>query len=390
MVWQLFSVDSSYVIPTTDLEWRWYETAVALCPYTGWPLEPLYINLARFLDKVIVRACVVSKSDKVGRLKRDRKAEMIRSHKLRNIELGHYRTIITVLMRIFDVENVHVDIAAITTRLLDHLPRRLKRLSSDYPRIISYLEYLAKGGWRTPKEDQFIANIYILRSGCFGELKNNVLEAHEREEWSKMKEFCQEIVDKRNSLASFWRVKAKSLKVQNFEVYKALLHQEFGENIGMLTMCRNWQLIKQVQGDAERLRAPWQVGQKGESANEVEPRNEEFIQAVLTGENSELFEMSDIEIPGDGLNFESIKDLSLAAIMSTDMDISSEDACYLMNIPVQTMRVFIKALVPEFVWEDLGKNFKKTMQHLLALPATNQVNSRPSEALLGLGESRKL
>ncbi|KAJ5933998.1 hypothetical protein N7454_006327 [Penicillium verhagenii] len=393
MVWQLFSVDSSYVVPRTGFEWRWYKTAVALSPYAGWPLEPLHTNLAHLLDKVIFS--MISKSDKVARAKedsnkvgtskKDRTSKMIRSHKLRNIQLDHYRTIITVLMRTFDVENV--DIAAITTRLLDHIPKRLESLSGDYSRMLGYLKRLAQGGERSAREDHFIANIYVLRSGCFGELKNNVAEAHERGEWSKMKGFCQEIVDKRTSIASFWRVKAESLKVQNFEVYKALLNQKFGENIDMLTMCRNWQLIQQVRDDAERLRVPWRVGLKGECVNEVEPRDEEFFQAILTGENLELFdETSDIEVTGDDLNFEWTKSVNLAAMMETDF--SSEDACRMMDIPVKTMRVFTKALHPEFVWEDLEKNFKETIKILLAQPATTQAGSRPSEGLFGLGKRK--
>ena len=48
MVWQLFGLNPQYDVPKTDVEWIWYETVVALYPYTGWPLEQFNKNLEKY------------------------------------------------------------------------------------------------------------------------------------------------------------------------------------------------------------------------------------------------------------------------------------------------------------------------------------------------------
>ena len=54
-----------------------------------------------------------------------------------------------------------------------------------------------------------------------------------------------------------------------------------------------------------------------------------------------------------------------------------------MNVPATAMRVFTKALNPNFVWEDLAKNYKSTILGLLK-DRSNGIESRPTKRLLGL------
>ncbi|KAJ5493605.1 hypothetical protein N7463_009692 [Penicillium fimorum] len=385
MVWQLFGLSSSYDLPKTDVEWNWYETVVALYPYTGWPLEQFYENLERLLDKAIIR--VVSKNEITAWVSGTEK--MIRFCKLRNIQLHHSRTIITVFTRMLTVEESKI--APIATRLLEQLPRELKRQSQGYTIMIQYLEHLANGGQRRYKDDLIAANIYTRRSAAFGPLKREVSEACKTKNWAKMKNSCQAIIDKRVELGSLWHVNPTSLNVHNLGLYTALLNADFGDDIDEETKTNNLKLSANAFGDAEIERIPWQVGKKGQFGDEIEPLDEVLLDEILFGPKSEPLPVVDsarelgtkitamIETKADEFKqFESAMNSSFIAEMQKDL--SAESVCRILSIPATTMRVFLKALSPQFVWEDLGKNFKATVLGLLE-NRSNRVESRPSKKL---------
>ncbi|KAJ5592172.1 hypothetical protein N7537_009076 [Penicillium hordei] len=398
MVWQLFGLNPQYEVPKTDVEWIWYETVVALYPYTGWPLEQFKKNLEKLLDKAIVR--VVSKNERVDAVKASRTDEMIRFSKLRNIQLHHSRTIITVFMRMLTVEGS--DIATIATRLLEQLPRQLKRQTSGYTQMIHYLEHLAKGGERRPHDDLVAASTYTSRSAAFGSLKIEVSEACKNNAWVKMKNSCQAIMDKHAEVASMWQVSPNVLRIQNMQVYKDLLNADFGDDIDEATKTKNIEMINKALGDAEKQRLPWQVGKKSEFGNNIEPLDEVFLHEILTGEKSEFF--PDIE-PAEELGtdttamietkagdkFAPFKSSMQSSFINTmQKDLSAEIVCRIIGVPVTAMRVFIKALNPRFAWEDLWKNFKSTILGLLN-NRSNRLESCPTRKLLGLvGDNTKL
>ncbi|CAI7630011.1 unnamed protein product [Penicillium glandicola] len=391
MVWQLFGLNPQYDLPKTDVEWTWYETVVALYPYTGWPLEQFYENLEKLLDKAIIR--VVSKNENVESVRLSRTDEMIRFSKLRNIQLHHSRTIITIFMRMLTEQ---FQIATIATRLLDHLPQTLDRQSKGYTRMIHYLEYLAKGGERRVDDDLVVANTYTSRSAAFGPLKIEVSEACKRKEWTKMKDSCQAIMDKHTEIASFWNIDPAILKLQNMKVYKDLLDADFGDNIDEATKTKNLELTKQVLGDAEKQRVPWQLGKEGQFGDDIEPLDEVFLREILTGEKPEpaapVFDSAEksktettavveTKSGGEFAQFESSMQSSFITTMQKDL--SAEIVCRIINVPATAMRVFVKALNPNFVWEDLGKTYKSTILGLLNV-RSNRVESRPTKKLLGL------
>ncbi|KAJ5826555.1 hypothetical protein N7447_003318 [Penicillium robsamsonii] len=388
MVWQLFGLNSQYDLPKTDAGWNWYETVVTLYPYTGWPLEQFYENLQKFLDKAIVR--VVTRNEKATWV--NGKERMIRFSKLRNIQLHHSRTIITVFMRMLTAEES--EIAAIATRLLKQLPRELQRQSESYTIMIRYLEHLANGGQRRYTDDLVAAAIYTKRSAAFGPLKREVSEACKSKEWAKMKSSCQAIIDKRVELGSLWHVNPNTLKIHNLKLYKALLNADFGDNIDEHTKANNLKLSKNAFGDAEKERIPWQIGKKGQFGDEIEPLNEVLLNEILFGPKSESLPAADsarelgtettamIETKADEFTqFESAMESSFITEMQKDL--SAESVCRILNIPTTTMRAFIKALNPQFVWEDLGKNFKATILGLLE-NRSNRAESRPAKKLLEL------
>lgn len=398
MVWQLFGLNPQYDVPKTDVEWIWYETVVALYPYTGWPLEQFHKNLEKLLDKAIVR--VVTKNEKMESVRASRTDEMIRFSKLRNIQLHHSRTIITVFMRMLTVEGS--GIATIATRLLEQLPRQLKRQSSGYTQMIHYLEHLSNGGERRAHDDLVAASTYTSRSAAFGPLKIEVSKACKNKEWANMKHSCQAIMDKQAETASLWHVNVDALKVQNMQVYKDLLDADFGDDVDEATKTKNLELINKAHGDAEKQRLPWQVGKKGEFGNNIEPLDEVFVHEILTGDKLEFTpalgpgeelatETTAVIETRPGDEFAPFKSSMQSSFITTmQKDLSAEIVCRMLGVPVTAMRVFVKTLNPKFVWEELWKNYKSTILGLLN-DRSNRLESCPTRKLLELvGDKSKL
>ncbi|KAF2996761.1 hypothetical protein E8E14_003079 [Neopestalotiopsis sp. 37M] len=399
MVWQLFGLNPQYDLPTTDGEWIWYETVVALYPYTGWPLQQFYNNLEKLLDKAIVR--VATKSENVKEIKSSRADSMIQYCKLRNIQLDHSRTIITIFMRMLTTEGV--DIAAVATRLLAQLPQTLERETQSYSRMIKYIEHLSTGGARRSKDDLVAASVYTKRSAAFSALKTKVAEACQSTDWPAVQEACQSLMDKHAEIAALWNVQPGLLKVQNMKVYKDLLNLDFASDDGQDLPAVGHELTRQVFNDAERRRIPWQVGKDGQFGANIEPLNEEFLREILTGETSDMIPIKEVEK-------EVVADVSATTVVqsTTEYDFSefesavqarfittmqrtltAEDVCQIINVPIAAMRVFANSLNPDFVWEDLGENFKMVMFDLLK-NRTSRLERCPVKMLLNLRSGKKL
>jgi hypothetical protein len=321
----------------------------------------------------------------VKEIKAGRSFDLAAYCKLRNIELEHSRTIVTIFMRILTED---VDRKAIATRLLENLPKKLERQSKSYTKMIKYLEHLAAGGERIAIDDLSTASVYTKRSAEFGELKRKVAKACKLKEDAKIKEWCQTIVDKHAKIAALWNVSATSLKTQNLEAYKQLLNTDFGAEIDDITN----KLFQKVIGDAERERVPWQVGKKGEFGDDIEMLDEEFVHEIMTGEAPVAITKETVVMVID-LD-EKVPELGLAQFSSilppdfiTEMEktLSSEDVCEIIGVPFKAMRVFAKALNPAFVWEDLGQNFKEVILTLMK-ERSDRDGSLPAKRLLGLGE----
>ncbi|ETS77429.1 hypothetical protein PFICI_11303 [Pestalotiopsis fici W106-1] len=398
MVWQLFGLNPQYDLPTTAAEWVWYETVVALYPYTGWPLEQFYNNLEKLLDKAIVR--VVTKSEDIKEIKSNRTQSLIRYCKLRNIQLDHSRTIITIFMRMLTEKDV--DIAAVATRLLEHLPPTLERQTQSYGKMIKYIKHLSTGGPRRGKDDLVAASIYTKRSAAFSELKTRVAEACQSNDWPAVKESCQSIMDKHAEIAALWNINPQSLNIQNITVYKDLLNMDLGTEDDPNSKAISHELTRLVLGDAERLRLPWQVGKEGQFGDTIESLNEEFLHEILTGEKLEAPSAIDTEskvvedsittlaLPQTEDEFSRFKSAVQPRFISTmQKDLSPDDVCEILNIPVSAMRVFARALNPEFEWADLGQNFKMVVLDLLR-NRTDRLERRPTKMLLGRGSGRVL
>ncbi|KAL4937619.1 hypothetical protein BDV06DRAFT_70172 [Aspergillus oleicola] len=398
MVWQLFGLNSQNDLPKTDLEWTWYETVVALYPYTGWSRKQFYQNLEKLLDKAIIR--VVTKNENIAEVRLSRTAEMIKFCKLRNIQLNHSRTIITIFMRILTADDSNLNIAAVAARLLQQLPHKLKRQSPGYTKMIQYLEHLAEGGQRRFEDDLVAASIYTARSAAFRELKTQVSEACKSHDWTKVKSLCQKIRDKHAAVASLWHIKPEMLKIQNMKVYDDLLNADFGDDIDATTQSKNLELCKQVLGDAEMSRVPWQVGKNGQFGETIEPLDEIFLHEMLTGEKkAEPF--TAVINSGPDINaiivtktepedeFEQFKPLLRSSFITMmRKNLSPEDVCRIINVSASAMRVFIKALNPDFVWENLGENFRRTILGLLK-SRLNREESCPTGNLLELETYKK-
>ncbi len=266
--------------------------------------------------------------------------------------------------------------------------------------IYNYLEHLARGGQRRATDDIVTASIYTSRSATFSELKSEVSKAFGGEDWAEMKKNCQAIMDKHAEIASLWQINPESFKVQNLKVYKDLLEAHFGDDISDATKTKNIHLNAKVLGDAETRRVPWQVGKSGQFGGDIEPLDEGFVHEILTGEKSEspmiidstekAQTMATTVIDTTVEDFMQFKSMSLEFVTSMQEALSAEEVCDILNVPVSAMRVFVKALNPTFVWEDLGKNFKSTIWGLLN-NRSGRLESCPVKKLLELvGDTQKL
>lgn len=394
MVWQLFGVEPNFDLPTSDVEWIWYETVVALYPYTGWPLKQFHENLAKLLDKAIIR--VVTKNEKVAEIKMNRTLGWLEYCQLRNIQLEHSRTIITILMRMLTTENINV--AAVAARLLEQLPQILYRQTQSYTDMIKYLDHLARGGQRRGRDDLTASSVFTKRSAAFAELKANVSEACERRDWVKVKESCQALLDKHAEIAALWKVKPGVLKIQNMKAYKDLLNTNFGDDIDQDTKIRTQKIVQKVLNDAEKKRVPWQIGNEGEYGNNIEPLNEAFLHHILSGEKSDFLATSNShrkletstpiieQKPGDGFS-QFGSSLKSAFVSKMEQNLSAEEVCGIIKVPVTAMRVFAKALNLEFVWDDLGGGFKAVILDLLK-DRSGRAESCPTRKLFELGSGK--
>jgi hypothetical protein len=88
-------------------------------------------------------------------------------------------------------------------------------------------------------------------------------------------------------------------------------------------------------------------------------------------------------------DFAPFKSLLRSSFITTmQKALSAEDVCRIMNVSASAMRVFVNALNPDFVWEDLGENFRLVILGLLR-ERSNRAGSCPAARLLELGEYKK-
>lgn len=388
MVWQLFGKFPQFDVPSSVADWSFYETVVVLYPYTGWPLEQFHSNLEKLLDKVVVR--VVTKNEKTDEIKATLAHDLAKYCKLRNIQLEHSRTILTIFMEL--LTNKDIDRKAVAQRLLENVPHKLEKETESYTRMIKYLEHLANGGDRRAQDDLVAASVFTKRSATFRKIKKQIASACELQDQAKIKTACQELLDKHTEIAQLWCVVPERLKVQNMKAYQGLLTTKYGNDIDTTMKAYNKKIFSQAIGDAEQQRIPWQVGKKGEFGDDIEPLDEKFVHKILTGKSLDVVTTSDnmeditvtvvVKKAEQRLaDFSSV--LSPKFINQVEKAVSPEDVCKIIGVPASAMRVFAKALSPDLVWEELGRNFKGVILSLVR-ERSNRLESRPAARLLGM------
>ncbi|TVY44956.1 hypothetical protein LOCC1_G004792 [Lachnellula occidentalis] len=388
MVWQLFGKFPHFDIPSSVADWSFYETVVALYPYTGWPLQQFHSNLEKLIDKAVVR--VVTKNEKTDEVKANLAHDLAKYCKLRNIQLEHSRTILTIFMKL--LTNEDMDRKAIAQRLLKNVPHSLEKETVSYTRMIKYLEHLANGGDRRTQDDLVAASVFTKRSATFRKIKEQIASACESQDEAKIKTTCQKLLDKHAKIAQLWCVVPETLKVQNMKAYQGLLTAKY-DDIDTTRKAYNKKIFSQAIGDAEQRRIPWQVGKKGEFGNDIEPLDETFIHEILTGKSLDVVATFDnmkdatvkvvVKQEEQRLaHFSSV--LSPKFIGQVEKAVSPEDVCGIIGVPTSAMRVFAKALNPDLVWEELAQNFKGVILSLVKA-RSNRLESHPTRRLLGMG-----
>lgn len=388
MVWQLFSSGPQLEVPSTRFQWMWYETAVALYPYTGWPREQFHANLEQLLNKTIVRA--VEKHEDIGKISVGPIERTVRYCRTNHIQLAHSRTILTILAKVL-TEDIF-DIAVVAKSLLDNLPETVMRQSQSYSKLRKYLGHLAASGLPTFEGNLAIARTYTKRSAEFAEDRKSVEEACRNADWESAKKSCQALIDHHAEAAAVWNLDPEEATLCNLNTYKMMLEIDISDETNAYAIKK---LTQKVYSDAENYRTPWQISKKGKPGEAIEQVDCAFVQEILSpvalhpnepsvavSAVSKAATMSRLEADLDKMAWALSAEI-VAALRKNDL--SSEDACRMMNIPEATMRAFVAALQPEFVWEDLGARFKKVVMGLLKTRA-GRTQSQPAKKLLSIVE----
>ncbi|KAK0116246.1 hypothetical protein ONS95_013271 [Cadophora gregata] len=390
MVWQLFGQEPKFDIPSTGVAWSWYESVVRLYPFSGWPQQQFNLNLERLLDKVII--AIVTKNELTENIKRSRADWMIKYCKLRNIQLVHSRTFVTIFIKMIQND---ANLEAIASRLLDVLPPKLEKQSQSYQKMMRYLRHIISTGTRREEDDILVTSVYLKRSAVFKELKQAVAKACLDNDNAAIKESCLKVVAKFKDIADSWDVPQEKVIMQNVKAYQGLLDTHCDEMDGMDEASKTIRkgFMQQVISDAEKQRVPWQVGKRGEFGDEIEPLDEGFVTEILTGEKRPALELdpdsasvsATQEVVAQPLGMKQFSEVvSVDFITKMDNLVTPEDVCKMLNIPVSTLRVFASTLNPEFNWEqDLSRNFNAAVIGLLSDRKERQ-KQQPIRTLFGM------
>ncbi|CZR66263.1 uncharacterized protein PAC_16164 [Phialocephala subalpina] len=371
MVWQLFGQEPKFEVPATGVAWSWYENVVKLYPFTGWPQDQFNLNLERLLGKALIG--IITKNEITQKVNTTSRADwMVKYCQLRNIQLVHSRTFVTIFIRMMNCDIK--DRKDIATRLLAALPPRLEKQTQSYTKMMRYLKYIAATGGRREEEDIVVVSVHLKRSAVFKNLKQAVAKACRAENDANIKKLCLALMEKFNEITSSWEVPQAKLIMQNVKAYQGLLdtHPDEGDEVDDFTKTQRKDFMHQAISDAEKSRVPWQVGKEGEFGDDIEPVDEEFLHEILTGEKAPVLAVSkqDTSVTQVALEPEGMKQSSSLVnpefIAKMEKVLTPQDVCDIMKIPVSAMRVFASALNPALDWEkDLGMNFKKVVISLL-------------------------
>ncbi|KAF8854905.1 hypothetical protein BDZ45DRAFT_656052 [Acephala macrosclerotiorum] len=388
MVWQLFGQEPKFEVPATGVAWGWYEAVAKLYPYIGWPQRQFKLNLGRLLDKALI--AVVTKNEITQKLNTSRADWMVKYCQLRNIQLDHSRTFVTIFIRMMDSEVE--DRKDIATRLSAALPPRIEKQTRSYTKMIRYLRYVASTGGRREEDDVVIVSVHLKRSAVFKNLKQAVAKACRLENSADIKKFSLELMEKFNEIASSWEVPQAKLIMQNAKAYQGLLdtHCNEGDEMDSFTKTQRKDFMQQVISDAEKSRVPWQVGKEGEFGDDIEPLDEAFLHEIMTGEKASVLTLSkqsnsitQVTVQPEGMTqFSSL--VNPEFITQMEKVLTPQDVCNIMKIPLSAMRVFAAALNPAFEPEkDLAMNFKKVVISLL-MDRKEREKRMPIRTLFGM------
>jgi hypothetical protein len=183
------------------------------------------------------------------------------------------------------------------------------------------------------------------------------------------------------------------------KAYKDLLEAEFGDDAAFGTKAAHHEITRRILSDAELKQIPWQVGKRGQFVGSIEPLDEAFVHEILTGERLDVKTSTEtaaaeedalqVEANEPDDAFSAFKSsLQASFISAMQKELTAEQACAMLKVPVPAMVVFAKALNPEFGWHELGGRFKLVMMALLR-NRSMRLESRPIRALLLMEGDRK-
>lgn len=401
-VWQLFGKVPTFEIPTSNVAWSWYEHTTRLLPYAAWPLEQYKVNVVGLLDKLIFRMMTKSEQPEKAASGSVKRIKSLQQYcKARNIQLLHSRTIITTLEKML-TEQGEADCQASAYRLLRVIPEHVENETGSYTRLFHYIQHLAEGGKQRSHDSIIAANVFTKRSAVFGEAKRALAEALAGKELDRPRivEACRHLLAMKAAIEKNWGLEEGTAKIQNskpiYEVIDASLSE--GEPLKI-----SKEAIEKIRSDAEMLRKPWQIGDKGEFGD-IEKLDKKLVSQVL-GRDLNISEMNQHVQASRSEHDKSEDDRVLAVRVEQDelarfkgthkaeflddvkTTTSVEDVCRLLGLTLGALRAFVGLLVPDHqmkVETHLALSFKKVVLMLLRDRCRDPEKMKPTKMLLGI------
>lgn len=398
-VWQLFGKVPTFEIPTSSVDWSWYENTTRLLPYSGWPLDQYKVNVVGLLDKLIFRMMIKneqSKKDSLGKIKGN--SSLQHYCKARNIQLLHSRTIITILEKMLTGQN-DLDCQASAQRLLQIVPGHVPNQTQSYNVLYRYIQHLAEGGKQRSYDNMVAANVFTKRSGAFREGKQRLAEVISDKDLDRQRvmEACQQLLAARAAVETAWGLEEDSAKMQNSKLLQQICDASLDRDVPLKI---SKDIIDKTRGDAEITRKPWQIGDKDEFG-EIEKLDWTLVTQVL-GEGAKAI-YQDVQISAGGQSktkkhkalvlplvedeFSKFREISKEVFLQ-DVKIatSMKDVCQLMGITVGAMEAFVAILVPDHKLEveaRLPLTFRQMVLMLLGDRCRDAEKVKPTKMLLG-------
>ena len=315
--------------------------------------------------------------------------------KLRNIQLLHSRTIITILKKMLTEQEDCQDAAV---RLLNMVPSTVVGLSptksnqiksinlvalkenetESYRRLHRYITHLANGGKQRTDDNLLAANVFTKRSAVFGEAKKALSTAAHGGNKKEVIELCQQILKTREEIEKTWGLDKDTVTVQCIDNIKAILDiSKAGESDHML--------VRKLKGDSEQKRKSWQLGEG--KWGTIEDLDMDVVNYVLHNSATPVGVSTESAVVAQNVNpFDEFKESTADGFLSRiEAAASIQDVGAILNVSPTALKVFAETLAPKFNLYRLPDSLRGVVLSLLRDRNRDAEKVKPTRMLFNSG-----